>query len=185
MHKVIYTLIAITIISVFSCTDKTTASTSETATLNACAENLADTKTELIAWKDTIYSKLALMESEENKSLEMLSGATIPAAHTIQANIAKAAFSELKIKRDYLKQLYQVVMDLFAFDEQKFTTFKAKVAEGSLTDAVIEKELGFYIIHFDSYQNDVTTWKSVLKELEVASIGNQHNVQEIISASNH
>lgn len=183
MNKTYFTLLAIIIIGVIGCSKNTNEVAVTTDPIVACAENLAKTKAELVAWKDTIYTQLDAMEQQETQILESLSTIKVPADKTIQTNIAKAAFSELKTKRENMRQLYTVVIDLLAFDETAFAEFKAKAEAGSLSQEEIDKEIKFYNNHFEFYQSDIINWRSVMDELKIESIGNQKKLQAIIAGT--
>ncbi len=171
------------LITIFGCSNKSavTVTAPEAYTIAKSEEKLTQTKAELIAWKDTIYTKLDNMEKQENAVLDLLSTTKVPADKTIQMNIANAALHELVTKRNNMKQLYAVVMDLLAVDEKRFADFKTQVANGALDDEAIQKELTYFNVHFNTYQSDIVTWKSVLEELEINSNGNTRTLEKIIT----
>jgi len=183
MNKSYNILLAIIMIGIIGCSKNTNEVTTTTDPIVACAENLSSTKAELVAWKDTIYTKLDEMEQQETKILESLATVKVPADKNIQTNIAKAAFNELKTKRENMRELYNVVMDLLAFDETAFAEFKAKAEAGSLSQVELYKEIKFYNNHFEFYQSDIINWRSVMEEIEIESIGNQKKLQAIIAES--
>ena len=181
MNKMYITLLTIIIVGIIGCSKNTKEVASTTDPIVACTENLTKTKAELVAWKDTIFTQLDAMEQQETKILESLATVQVPADKTIQTTIAKAAFSELKTKRENMRELYNVVMDLLAFDETAFAEFKAKAEAGSLSQEELDKEIKFYNNHFEFYQSDIINWRSVMKEIEIESIGNQKKLQAIIA----
>jgi len=176
---------SIIVLTIFGCSNESavSVSTPEKFTVAKSEEKLNQTKAELIAWKDTIYTKLDNMAKQENAALNLLSTTKVPADKTIQMNIANAALTELVTKRNNMKQLYAVVMELLAVDEKRFADFKTQVANGALSDEAIQQELSYYNVHFNTYQSDIVTWKSVLQELEVNSNGNTKTLENIIAGN--
>lgn len=171
--------------TIVSCSNESTIAVvaPEKFTVEKSEEKLTQTKAELIAWKDTIYTKLDNMEKQENAVLNLLSTTKVPADKTIQMNIANAALHELVTKRNNMKQLYAVDMELLAVDEKRFADFKTQVANGALSDEAIQQELSYYNVHFNTYQSAIVTWKSVLQELEVNSNGNTKTLEKIITGN--
>lgn len=176
MKNICQLIVIITITIAAGCSGETQISEPKVNTIENTAEKFATTKKELISWKDSIYQKLDQMETQENQALEQLARVKVATEDETQVNIAKAALTELITKRDNMKQLYAVVMDLFAVDENKFATFSADVERGNMDDDAIQKELIYYNVHLNSYQSDIKTWKSVLEELEINSSGNTKNI---------
>ena len=171
--------------TIVSCSNESTVAVAapEKFTVAKSEEKLNQTKAELIAWKDTIYTKLDNMEKQENAVLNLLETTKVPADKTIQMNIANAALHELVTKRNNMKQLYAVDMELLAVDEKRFADFKTQVANGALSDEAIQQELSYYNVHFNTYQSAIVTWKSVLQELEVNSNGNTKTLEKIITGN--
>lgn len=176
---------SIIVLTIFGCSNESAVSVlaPEKFTVAKSEEKLNQTKAELIAWKDTIYTKLDNMEKQENAVLNLLSTTKVPADKTIQMNIANAALHELVTKRNNMKQLYAVDMELLAVDEKRFADFKAQVAKGAFSDEAIQKELTYYNVHFNTYQSAIVTWKSVLRELEINSNGNTKTLENIIAGN--
>lgn len=171
--------------TIVSCSNESTVAVAapEKFTVAKSEAKLNQTKAELIAWKDTIYTKLDNMEKQENAVLNLLETTKVPADKTIQMNIANAALHELVTKRNNMKQLYAVDMELLAVDEKRFADFKTQVANGTLSDEAIQQELSYYNVHFNTYQSAIVTWKSVLQELEVNSNGNTKTLEKIITGN--
>ena len=185
MKNLTILLTSIIVLTIFGCSNESAVSVSapEKFTVAKSEEKLIQTKAELIAWKDTIYTKLDNMEKQENAVLNLLSTTKVPADKTIQMNIANAALHELVTKRNNMKQLYAVDMELLAVDEKRFADFKTQVANGALSDEAIQQELSYYNVHFNTYQSAIVTWKSVLQELEINSQGNTKTLEKIITGN--